>query len=88
MAEVKADASKMGDEVGESLDDGWVHMKVVAKLIADSQTPQRTINVDVADGVVTLRGSVPSQESRAQAEGVVKSVSGVKDVKNRLVVKQ
>jgi osmotically-inducible protein OsmY len=88
MAEVKADAGKMGDEVGESLDDGWVHMKVVAKLIADSQTPQRTINVDVADGVVTLRGSVPSQESRAQAEGVVKSVSGVKDVKNRLVVKQ
>jgi hyperosmotically inducible protein len=62
-------------------------MKVVAKLVADSKTPERTINVDVADGVVTLRGHVPSPESREQAEVIVKSVSGVKDVKNRLVIK-
>jgi hyperosmotically inducible periplasmic protein len=88
MAEVKADASKMGDEVGNSLDDGWLHMKVVAKLIADSKTPERTINVDVSNSAVTLRGTVPTQESRAQAESVTKSVDGVKDVKNRLVVKQ
>jgi hyperosmotically inducible protein len=87
MAETKADASKMGDELGASLDDGWVHMKVVAKLVADTKTPERTINVDVADGVVTLRGHVPSPESREQAEVIVKSVSGVKDVKNRLVIK-
>jgi len=88
MADVKADATKMGDTIGDSLDDGWVHMKVVGKLIADSKTPQRTINVDVANNVVTLRGAVASPEIRAQAESVAKSVEGVKDVKNRLVVKQ
>jgi hyperosmotically inducible protein len=88
MADVKADATKMGDTIGDSLDDGWVHMKVVGKLIADSKTPERTINVDVADNVVTLRGAVASPEIRAQAESVAKSVDGVKDVKNRLVVKQ
>ena len=88
MADVKADASKMGDTIGDSLDDGWVHMKVVGKLIADSRTPERTINVDVANNVVTLRGAVASPEIRAQAESVAKSVDGVKDVKNRLVVKQ
>ena len=88
MADVKADAGKMGDKLGDSLDDGWVHMKVVAKLIADSQTPERTINVDVADNVVTLRGQVPSPETRAQAESIAKGVDGVKDVKNRLVVKK
>ena len=87
MADVKADATKMGDELGGSLDDGWLHMKVVAKLIADSKTPERTINVDVAKSVVTLRGNVPSQESRAQAESVAKGVNGVTDVKNLLVVK-
>ena len=48
MADVKSDATKMGDTIGDSLDDGWVHMKVVGKLIADSKTPERTINVDVA----------------------------------------
>ena len=88
MADVKADATKMGDTIGDSLDDGWVHMKVVGKLIADSKTPERTINVDVADNVVTLRGAVASPEIRAQAESVAKSVDGVKDVKNRLVVKK
>jgi hyperosmotically inducible periplasmic protein len=88
MADVKADATKMGDTIGDSLDDGWVHMKVVGKLIADSKTPERTINVDVANNVVTLRGAVASPEIRAQAESVAKSIDGVKDVKNRLVVKQ
>lgn len=88
MAETKADAGKMGDKLGDSLDDGWVHMKVVTKLIADSKTPERTINVDVANNVVTLRGTVPSAESRTQAESVAKSVDGVKDVKNSLVVKK
>jgi osmotically-inducible protein OsmY len=88
MADVKADATKMGDTIGDSLDDGWVHMKVVGKLIADSKTPERTINVDVANNVVTLRGAVASPEIRAQAESVTRSVDGVKDVKNRLVVKQ
>jgi hyperosmotically inducible periplasmic protein len=88
MADVKADATKMGDSIGDSLDDGWVHMKVVGKLIADSKTPERTINVDVANNVVTLRGAVASPEIRAQAESVTRSVDGVKDVKNRLVVKQ
>ena len=88
MVDVKADATKMGDTIGDSLDDGWVHMKVVGKLIADSKTPERTINVDVANNVVTLRGAVASPEIKAQAESVAKSVDGVKDVKNRLVVKQ
>ena len=88
MADVKADASKMGDTLGDSLDDGWVHMKVVGKLIADSKTPERSINVDVVNNVVTLRGAVASPEIRAQAESVAKSVDGVKDVKNRLVVKK
>lgn len=88
MADVQADAGAMGDKVGDSLDDGWLHMKVVAKLVADSQTPQRTINVDVADRVVTLRGTVPSRESRELAETLAKSVTGVTTVNNRLAVKR
>jgi osmotically-inducible protein OsmY len=87
MTAVKADAGKMGDKVGGAVDDGWLHMKVVGKLIADTNTPQRQINVDVEDNVVTLRGNVPTQESRTQAESIAKGVEGVKDVRNRLVVK-
>lgn len=88
MTDVKTEAGRMGDRLSDSLDDGWLHMKVVARLIADSKTPQRTINVDVADSVVTLRGTVPSQESRGQAETVVRSVSGIADVRNQLIVER
>lgn len=87
MAADRADASKMGDKVGDAVDDGWLHMKVVAKLIADTDTPQRQINVDVQDNVVTLRGNVPTRESRTQAETIARGVEGVKDVRNRLAVK-
>jgi osmotically-inducible protein OsmY len=88
MAEVRADASTMGDELGESMDDGWLHMKVVAKLAADSGATARSINVDVTDRVVTLRGRVASQDSRDRAEAVAKGVSGVTGVRNRLVVER
>src|ERR1051326_3071921 len=37
------------ETVGESLEDAWVHAKLVAKLIGDTQTPERKINVDVVD---------------------------------------
>jgi hyperosmotically inducible protein len=86
MSEERADAERTGDQLGTTLDDGWLHMKVVAKLIADSDTPQRDINVDVNEGVVTLRGAVKTRDSRTQAEAAAKSVEGVKSVRNRLVV--
>lgn len=87
MKDVKADAQAMGDELGNTLDDGWLHMKVVSKLLADTKTSKRNINVDVTNSVVTLRGSVSTQASLEQCEQSARSVSGVTDVKNHLVVK-
>jgi osmotically-inducible protein OsmY len=45
------------------------------------------INVDSDDGVVTLRGSVDSADTKSRAEQVAKKVDGVKSVKNELRVK-
>lgn len=87
MTDVRADAGKMGDELGDILDDGWVHMKVVAKLLADSGVSERTINVDVKEGLVTLRGNVKTRDGRQRAETVAKGVDGVKAVRNRLTLK-
>jgi osmotically-inducible protein OsmY len=42
---------------------------------------------DTSKGVVTLTGSVKTQQLRARAEQVAKKVRGVHAVKNRLVVK-
>ena len=74
------------ETIGQSLEDAWIHTKVVAKLIGDSQTPERKINVDVVDGAVTLRGQVDTAEGKTEAERLAKDTDGVKSVKNELKV--
>jgi len=74
------------ETIGQSLDDAWIHTKIVAKLISDTQTPERKINVDVVDGAVTLRGEVDTAEAKAEAERVAKETAGVKKVTNQLKV--
>jgi len=76
----------MGERIGDSLDDAWIHAKVVAQLIGDADTPQRKINVDVVNNTVTLRGTVNSTEQRAEAERIAKATEGVKRVINQLKV--
>jgi len=54
------------ETIGQSLEDAWVHTKLVAKLIGDTKTPERNINVDVVDGAVTLRGQVDTAEAKTE----------------------
>ena len=79
-------ASGSGEKIGDSLDDAWIHTKVVARLIGNSDTPERKINVDVVKNVVTLRGAVDTPEQRAEAERVAKTTEGVTRVVNQLKV--
>src|ERR1051325_9359108 len=78
----RAKANK--ETVGQSLDDAWIHTKIVAKLIGDTQTPERKINVDVVEGAVTLRGDVDTAEAKAEAERVAKETDGGKKVTDQL----
>ena len=80
----RAKANK--ETIGDTLDDAWIHTKIVAKLIANSTTPERKINVDVVKNVVTLRGTVDSAEEKAAAEKIAKETDGVKSVVNQLKV--
>jgi len=80
----RAKANK--ETIGQSLDDAWVHTKVVTKLISDTKTPERNINVDVVEGTVTLRGQVDTAEARTEAERDAKDTDGVKKVVNELKV--
>lgn len=80
----KAKANK--ETIGQSVEDAWIHTKLVAKLIGDTKTPERKINVDVVDGAVTLRGSVDTAEARVEAERLAKDTDGVKKLTNQLKV--
>jgi hypothetical protein len=85
-ANYRAEAKNKGESVGESLEDGWIHLKVRAALAAADDLRDSTINVDVDKNVVTLRGSVASAAQKAKAATVAK-VDGVKSVTNNLEVK-
>jgi osmotically-inducible protein OsmY len=80
----RAEANK--ETIGQSLEDAWIHAKIVAKLIGDADTPERKINVDVVDNAVTLRGTVDTAEAKSEAERIAKETDGVKKVTNQLKV--
>ncbi|HQR34950.1 MAG TPA: BON domain-containing protein [Blastocatellia bacterium] len=84
--EERAIAQKRGETVGSSLDDAWIHTKIVAQLVGNSTTPERKINVDVTNNAVTLRGTVETSEQKSEAEQLAKNTDGVKSVNNQLKV--
>lgn len=84
--EERSIAMGRGEKIGDSLDDAWIHTKIVAQLIGNSETPERKINVDVQNNVVTLRGAVETAEQKTEAERVAKNTEGVKSVNNQLKV--
>jgi hyperosmotically inducible periplasmic protein len=79
-------AKASGETIGSSINDAWIHTKITSKLIGNSDTPARKINVDVVNGVVTLRGQVNTSAAKMEAERVAKGTDGVKQVKNALKV--
>jgi osmotically-inducible protein OsmY len=84
--EAREKAKRSGETIGSTLDDAWIHTKIVAQLIGDADTPQRKINVDVNNNVVTLRGTVETAVQKTEAERIAKSTEGVKRVSNQLKV--
>ena len=86
-ANYRAEAKNKGESVGESLEDGWIHLKVRAALAAVDDLRDSTINVDVDKNVVTLRGSVGNAASKKAAEDAAKKVEGVTSVTNKLELK-
>ncbi|HEY0173164.1 MAG TPA: BON domain-containing protein [Pyrinomonadaceae bacterium] len=81
------EAKRAGETVGSGLEDGWLHLKVRAALAAVDDLRDSTINVDVDNNVVTLRGSVANAASKTKAQDAAKGVEGVKSVTNKLEVK-
>lgn len=66
--------------------DAWITTESKVRLIANTATPARDINVDTRAGVVTLFGTVPTEAARRAAELEVQKVGGVKSVENELQI--
>jgi osmotically-inducible protein OsmY len=70
----------------ERADDDVVSARVGARMAADPDVSKYQIDVDVIDGVVTLRGKVPSQMARQEAEELARNTEGVSEVRNKLTI--
>jgi osmotically-inducible protein OsmY len=81
-----AAAADTKESIGQKVDDAAVLTKVKAKLATDSAKNLVHVNVDVKDGVVSLKGSVPTEADKAQAEKLAQATDGVKQVVNALTV--
>ena len=66
--------------------DGWLVLKVHSEMVDEDLLSGSDIDVDVKDGVVTLRGTVPSEAGRARALAVARKNDGVKSVVDRLTI--
>ena len=83
-----ADASPGGEPAAQPAvsEDAALGVRVQAKLAAAPLLADARIAVDARDGVVTLTGSVPTDEAKAAAERRAQRTRGVRSVVNRLTV--
>jgi len=72
---------------GEYVDDSVITTKVKSLLAADDFLKSFQIGVETYQGTVQLSGFVNSQKALDKAVEIVKSVKGVKSIKNNLIVK-
>lgn len=58
--------------------------KVESEVLGASEVPKDRISIDVADGIVALRGEVEDREIMQALDEKVRKVAGVRDVQNLL----
>jgi osmotically-inducible protein OsmY len=83
----QARADRTAENAGRNMDNAATTASVKSKLAGDVRLSTLTsINVDSNGSTVTLTGSVPTAEDKANAERVARTVDGVTRVVNNLTV--
>ena len=68
------------------VNDAWITTKTKIALLTSEGFSVNGVNVDTMNGNVTIHGKVETAADRTKAEQTVRTVSGVKTVKNLLQV--
>ncbi|MDA3831887.1 MAG: BON domain-containing protein [Spirochaetales bacterium] len=80
-------STRTQSSAGEYIDDSVITTKVKSLIAADDFLKSFQISAETCQGAVQLSGFVDSQQAVDKAGEIVKSVKGVKSVKNNLIVK-
>ncbi len=73
--------------VGAYIDDATLTTRVKARFAENPAVSAMAINVETLNGTVQLSGFAKSNEERATAEQLARSTSGVKAVRNDILVR-
>jgi hyperosmotically inducible periplasmic protein len=84
--EIAQTADRVGKQLGEAISDGALTAKIKSKMTLDDTIDARSINVDTTDHIVTLTGTVASDQAHERAVQLAKETTGVKKVVDRLAV--
>lgn len=85
-AKYEAEAKEEKSTIGTGANDLWIWTKTRAALATTDELRDSTINVDVSNAVVTLRGTVGSKAEQDAANKTAKGIEGVTSVKDMLKV--
>jgi osmotically-inducible protein OsmY len=70
----------------KQITDDTIRDQVMVKLASDPDVGGMAIDVDVKQGIATLKGKVRSDKQKIKAEKLAKKVKGVTGVTNQLVI--
>ncbi len=84
---VACSATKTQESTGQYVDDSVLTMKAKTAIFNEPTLKSAEINVETFKGEVQLSGFVSSVEQTKKAVEVIKSIEGVKAVKNDMRVK-
>ena len=82
----KYEAEKGASSFGTGVNDSYMWFKTKGELATVDGLRDSTINVDVTNDVITLKGTVATAAQKEAAEKAAKSIEGQKGVKNELKV--
>ena len=80
------ETDKGSSTIGTGVNDSWLWFKTRAALLGTNDLRESTINVDVVNDVITLKGTVANAAQKAKAEQVANGIEGKKKVVNQLTV--
>ncbi|MDO9230317.1 MAG: BON domain-containing protein [Syntrophales bacterium] len=80
-------STRTHESAGEYVDDSVITTKVKSLLASDDFLKSFQISVETYQGTVQLSGFINSQKAVDKAGEIVRSVKGVKSIKNNLIVK-
>ena len=81
-------AGKAATKLEQAVDAGTLTAKIKSKMALDDIVKARTINVDTAGSVVTLTGTVESNQERERAVRLARETAGVTSVVDKRQLKQ